>query len=249
MMTLYLTFEALQTGRLQWVQQLPVSRHAANRVPTKLGIRPGEKITVREAVPGMIVVSGNDAAVVVAEELAGSEKAFARIMTARAHDLGMRRTVFRNASGLPDRQQLTTAREMALLGIALMRDFPDEYRLFRRRAMKFRGRSRYGHYRLLSSYAGVDGIKTGHTNWSGFDLVTSAKLENRCIVGVVMGAKFFDLGSAPAFAAFCPDAGYGSANASASTEAAESQVQSLRGERRVPIRPQPRSRRIGIGRQ
>lgn len=189
MMTLYLTFEALQSGRLKWNQKISVSFHAANQVPTKLGMRPGRSITVRQAVLGMIVVSGNDAAVAMAEKLAGSEKAFAKIMTDRARGLGMLKTVFTNASGLPDRRQVTTAREMSLLAIALLRDFPVEYKLFKQQTMRFNERTRYGHNWLLSKYDGVDGIKTGYTDWSGFNLVTSATLDNRRVVGVVMGGK------------------------------------------------------------
>ena len=189
MMTLYLTFEALRTGRLGWDDPVPISRQAIRTVPFKLGAREGEAITVRDAVLGMIVLSANDAAVAMAEKLGGSEERFAEMMTAKARRLGMRQTTFRNASGLTAPGQVTTARDMALLGLALMKNFPREFRLFSTRSFIFRGRTIEGHNDLMDEYPGVDGIKTGYTSASGYNLVTSLHKGNRRLVGVVMGGS------------------------------------------------------------
>jgi D-alanyl-D-alanine carboxypeptidase (penicillin-binding protein 5/6) len=189
MMTLYLTFEALRTGRLGWDDPVPISRQAIRTVPFKLGAREGEAITVRDAVLGMIVLSANDAAVAMAEKLGGSEERFAEMMTAKARRLGMRQTTFRNASGLTSPGQVTTARDMALLGLALMKNFPREFRLFSTRSFIFRGRTIEGHNDLMDEYPGVDGIKTGYTSASGYNLVTSLHKGNRRLVGVVMGGS------------------------------------------------------------
>ncbi|BCH34009.1 peptidase M15 [Mesorhizobium sp. L-8-10] len=189
MMTLYLTFEALRSGRLGWNQKIKVSRNAAGKVPMKLGLRAGGTITVREAVYGMIVRSANDAAAAMAEALGGSEAGFARLMTKKARALGMKRTVFRNASGLPDARQVTTARDMATLAVALLRDYPSEYKLFATKSFKFRGRVIRGHNNLMYRYAGMDGIKTGYTRASGFNLVSAVKQGNRRVVGVVLGGR------------------------------------------------------------
>lgn len=189
MMTLYLTFEALRSGRLGWDQKIKVSRNAAGKVPMKLGLRAGGTITVREAVYGMIVRSANDAAAAVAETLGGSEPGFAGLMTKKARALGMKRTVFRNASGLPDAKQVTTARDMATLAVALLRDYPSEYKLFATKSFKFRGRVIRGHNNLMYRYDGMDGIKTGYTNASGYNLVSAVKQGNRRVVGVVLGGR------------------------------------------------------------
>jgi len=187
MMTLYLAFEALHHGRLTWHTRIPFSRHAASRPPTKLSVKPGAWITLRQAVLGMIVRSANDAAVAVAEKLGRTEARFARMMTARAHALGMSRTLFTNASGLPDRRQVTTARDMSTLAVALINHFPREYRLFSVPSFKFRGHLIRGHNHLMYRYKGMDGIKTGYTHASGFNLVSAVRAGYRRVIGVVLG--------------------------------------------------------------
>ncbi len=189
MMTLYLAFEALHEGRLKWDQKLTMSANAESKEPFKFAIGAGRKVTVREAVEGIVVLSANDAAVAISEQLGGSEESFGKMMTAKAHQLGMSKTVFKNPSGLPDPEQVTTARDMATLGVALMRDFPEEFKLFSLRGMKFRGMKLRGHNNLMYRYAGADGIKTGYTDASGYNLVTSAAKNGRRVVGVVMGEK------------------------------------------------------------
>ena len=189
MMTLYLAFEALKTGKLHWDEPMPVSKNAASKVRMKLGLRPGSTLTVRDAINSMIVISANDAATVMGEYLAGTEKGFGRLMTQRARKLGMKSTFFVNPSGLTASQtQLTTARDMAVLGMALRRDFPEYYHLFSQRSTEVQGRPLNGHNNLMYRYQGVDGIKTGYTDVSGYNLVSSAILNNRHLVGVVLGA-------------------------------------------------------------
>lgn len=189
MMTLYLTFEAIRKGKLKWDDRIIMSANAARKVPAKLWMRGGDTLSVREAVNAMIILSANDAASAMGEHLAGSEARFAREMTQRARQLGLRNTVFRNASGLTEKGQVTTARDMATLGVAVMRDFPREYPLFSQRSFVFRGRQINGHNNLMYRYAGVDGIKTGYTDAAGFNLVSSFTADNRHIVGVVLGGK------------------------------------------------------------
>ncbi|MGV1757571.1 D-alanyl-D-alanine carboxypeptidase family protein [Rhizobium sp. A22-96] len=189
MMTLYLAFEALHDGRLKWDQKLTMSENAEGKEPFKLAVGVGRKVTVREAVEGIVVLSANDAAVAIGEQLSGNEDSFGKVMTAKAHQLGMSNTVFKNASGLPDPEQVTTAHDMATLGVALMRDFPEEFKLFSMRGIKFRGMKLRGHNNLMYRYAGADGIKTGYTDASGYNLVTSATKNGRRVVGVVMGEK------------------------------------------------------------
>ncbi|TWB56479.1 D-alanyl-D-alanine carboxypeptidase/D-alanyl-D-alanine carboxypeptidase (penicillin-binding protein 5/6) [Nitrospirillum viridazoti] len=190
MMTLYLTFEAIHQGRLHWEDELPVSRNAANKEPTKLGLEVGQTVSVKDCVLGMIVISANDGATVVGEALAGgSEQVFARMMTDKAHQLGMTNTVFRNASGLPDREQVTTARDMSRLAMALHRDFPQDYHYFATREFDFEGRHLTGHNRLMYRYPGMDGMKTGFTNASGSNLVSSAVHDGRRLFGVVFGGS------------------------------------------------------------
>lgn len=174
MATLYLVFGALKTGRISWNTQMRVSPFASSQSPTKLGLRAGESISVRTAVLGLITKSANDAAVVVAEYLAGSEEAFARQMTLKARALGMNSTIFKNASGLPNPAQITTARDLAKLSQALYRDFPKEYKLFATQSFTHRGVAHRNHNHLLGKVPGVDGIKTGLTNASGFNLAASA---------------------------------------------------------------------------
>jgi D-alanyl-D-alanine carboxypeptidase len=189
LMTLYLTFQRLESGKLTLGTALPVSRHAASQQPTKLWLRPGSTITVREAVLGITTRSANDAAVVLAEALGGTETGFTRLMNRKASLLGMSRTRFYNASGLPDSRQWTTARDMATLGMALIQTFPQYYHFFGVRAFRFHGTIVYGHNHLLDECEGVDGMKTGYINASGFNVVTSAVRNHRRLVGVVLGGS------------------------------------------------------------
>jgi D-alanyl-D-alanine carboxypeptidase len=186
LMTLYLTFSALDGGRLSLGDALPVSANALNAPPTKMGMA-GGMVSVRDAVMGLVTRSANDAAIVLAETLGGDEDEFARQMTQKARQLGMSSTVFRNASGLPNREQVTTARDMARLAHALLRDFPHYYPVFSVQSYSYHGRPLENHNRMLASYAGADGLKTGYTAASGFNLVMSALRDNRRLIGVVMG--------------------------------------------------------------
>ncbi|MDX2103988.1 MAG: D-alanyl-D-alanine carboxypeptidase family protein [Alphaproteobacteria bacterium] len=189
MMTIYLAFEAVRDRKLSWESRLPVSAYAASMSPTKLGLSPGERITLEDAVLGLMTKSANDAAVVVAEALAGSEAQFARLMTQKARRLGMGRTQFQNASGLPDPGQVSTARDMGVLGRALIRDFPTYYPMFATRGFTHEGRWHGNHNALLGTYAGADGIKTGFIRASGYNLVASAQRGNRRLIGVVFGGQ------------------------------------------------------------
>lgn len=187
MMTLYLLFEAIERGSLTLDDTLSVSAHAAAQPPTKLWLKPGERIPVETAILALIVRSANDVAAVVAEGLAGSEPSFARQMTDKARALGMLDTTFRNASGLPDNVQVTTARDMARLALHLMQDFPGYYDYFANRQFSYRGKVYRGHNRVLGRYPGADGLKTGFIRASGFNIATSAVHDGRRIVSVVMG--------------------------------------------------------------
>jgi D-alanyl-D-alanine carboxypeptidase len=187
LMTIYLTFSALDSGRLSLGDGLPVSINALNAPPTKMGLPPGGTVSVRDATMALVTRSANDAAVVLAEALGGDEPTFAQMMTNKARQLGMVSTVFRNASGLPHRDQVTTARDLARLAHALMRDFPHYYPIFSVQSWPYRGRSLENHNRMLGTYEGADGLKTGYTNASGFNLVMSATRDNRRLIGVVMG--------------------------------------------------------------
>ncbi|WP_244560735.1 D-alanyl-D-alanine carboxypeptidase family protein [Azospirillum oryzae] len=189
MMTLYLTFDALDDGRLTLDQQLPVSSWAESMSPTKLGLRAGQTLKVETAILGLVTKSANDAAVVLAEALGGTESRFAEMMTRKARELGMRHTVYRNASGLPNMEQVTTARDYAMLSRALMRDHARYYPYFSRRNFVYGGRTLANHNHLMSRYEGMDGIKTGYTVASGFNLAASAVRDGRRLVGVVMGGK------------------------------------------------------------
>ncbi|MFO1189696.1 MAG: serine hydrolase [Alphaproteobacteria bacterium] len=190
MMTLYLTFEALEEGRIRLDTRLPVSRHAESRAPTKLNLAAGQSIAVKDAILGLVTKSANDAATVLAEGLGnGSETQFATMMTAKAHSLGMRRTVFRNASGLPDRLQITTAKDLSILSRALIKRFPQYYGYFSTREFVFRGDVHTNHNKLLGAYPGADGLKTGFTVASGFNLAASAVQNGRRLIVVVMGGN------------------------------------------------------------
>jgi len=189
MMTLYMVFDALDRGELKMDQKLEVSHRAANVAPSKLGLLPGETITVEDAIKALITKSANDVAVVVAEALAGSEQRFAREMTEKAKKLGMTRSNFRNASGLPDRSQLSTARDMATLARALVHDFAQYYGLFATKKFTYKGRTYRNHNRLLGRYDGTDGIKTGYIRASGYNLVASTQRDGRRLIAVVFGGK------------------------------------------------------------
>lgn len=189
MMTLYMVFDALEKGKLKLNTPLKASTRAAGMPPSKLGIKAGESITVEEAVKVLVTKSANDVAVVVAENLAGSEVQFAAKMTKKAHDLGMKRTTFRNASGLPNTAQLSTAEDMATLALALQKHFPQYYHYFATRSVKVKGRTLNTHNRVLLNYKGADGLKTGYINASGFNLVASAVRDGRRLVGVVFGGQ------------------------------------------------------------
>ncbi|MBB3140462.1 serine hydrolase [Halomonas organivorans] len=187
MMTLYLLFEAIEGRSMSLGQPLPVSAAAAAMPATKLYLKPGESIPVETAIESLIVTSANDVAVVVAEALGGSERHFARMMTQQARELGMRHTTFRNASGLPDDAQVTTARDMAVLARRLMLDFPQYYHYFSLQRFTWRGKTHRGHNRLLANYPGTDGLKTGFIRASGFNVATSAVHDGRRMLSVVMG--------------------------------------------------------------
>jgi D-alanyl-D-alanine carboxypeptidase len=186
-MTLYLLFERLEAGKIKLNTEMSVSPHAAAQAPSKLGLKPGETIAVETAIRAIVTKSANDVAVIVAEALGGSEEDFAKLMTAKAHALGMTHTNYRNASGLPDEQQITTARDMAVLGRAIQDRFPEYYKYFSTRYFEFRGRMVRNHNHLLGNIPGVDGIKTGYIHESGFNIVTSVRRNNRHIVAVVFG--------------------------------------------------------------
>jgi len=188
-MTLYMLFDALRDGRLTMDQRLKVSRAASRMPSSKLGLGRGETITVRQAVMALVVKSANDVAVVVAEALAGSEAAFADQMTRKARALGMRKTTFKNASGLYHRNQKSTARDMARLAQRMRTDFPEYYGIFRSRSFTFRGHKYRSHNKLLSRYPGAEGMKTGYIGAAGFNLVTSANRHGVRLVGVVFGGK------------------------------------------------------------
>ena len=189
MMTLFLVFEALENGRLKPRQRIPVSATAAAQPPSKLGLRPGSSLSVEDAILALVTKSANDIATAVAEELGGTERNFALMMTAEARKLGMSRTTFRNASGLPHQGQLTTARDMATLAQAHLRHFPQYYYYFSVESFDYAGVQHRNHNRMLGSYDGLDGIKTGYIHASGFNLVASAKRNDRRLIGVVFGAK------------------------------------------------------------
>ncbi|MET0273437.1 MAG: D-alanyl-D-alanine carboxypeptidase [Phenylobacterium sp.] len=186
-MTLYLTFEALAAGKLDLDDRVLISPRAAAQSPTKLGVPAGQTISVSEAMQAMAIKSANDVAVAMAEKLGGTESRFAALMTLRARELGMENTHFVNASGLPDSRQLTSARDIAILSRAVMRDYPQYYRLFSQTQFTFRGQTMRNHNGLLHRMPGVDGLKTGFTNASGFNLAVSAVRDNRRLIAVVMG--------------------------------------------------------------
>ena len=186
-MTLYLLFEQLEAKRLRLDSQLQVSANAARQQPSKLGVKAGSSISVEDAIQALVTRSANDVAVVIAESISGDTMSFAQLMTRRARQLGMSRTNFRNPHGLPDPQQVTTARDLATLGRAVQERFPRYYAYFETRSFNYRGVAIRNHNRLLGRIDGVDGIKTGYTNASGFNLLTSVKKDGRYVIAVVLG--------------------------------------------------------------
>lgn len=188
-MTLYLTFEALSTGRLSMNDKIVVSAHAAAQRPSKAGLRPGQSLPVDATIRAIAVISANDMAVAMAEHIAGSEAKFAELMTLRAQELGMTNTRFVNANGLPDARQVTTARDIAILSRAVMRDYPQYYAYFGVRSFSLNGRETANHNHLLAKMPGVDGLKTGFTNAAGFNLAASAVRNNKRLIAVVLGGS------------------------------------------------------------
>src|SRR5215212_2895825 len=188
-MTLYLLFERLDAGKMKLDTEMEVSEHASEQAPTKLGLKPGQTLRVEDAIKGLVTRSANDASVVIAEAIAGDEDEFAKLMTRKARSLGMSKNTYRNASGLPNDEQLTTARDQATLGRAIQERFPRYYRYFATSVFNYRGQSIRNHNRLLGNVEGVDGIKTGYTRASGFNLVSSMRRGNRHLVGVVLGGR------------------------------------------------------------
>lgn len=188
-MTLYMLFESLDSGRDTLSTRITVSKHAASQPPSKLGLKPGQTISVKDAILSLVTRSANDIAAAIGEHLSGTESGFARQMTARARSLGMSSTTFRNASGLPDSAQVTTARDMAILGRAIQDRFPQYFDYFKVSSFTYKGTRIGNHNRLLGKYPGVDGIKTGYIRASGFNLVTSVNQKDRRVVAVVLGGS------------------------------------------------------------
>ncbi|RAK55584.1 peptidase M15 [Phenylobacterium soli] len=186
-MTLYLTFEALSTGKLHLDDRVVFSPHASAQAPTKLGVRPGDSVSVSEAIQAMTTLSANDAAVAMAEKIGGTESRFTALMNLRAQELGMQNTHFANANGLPDSRNLSTARDIAILSRAAMRDYPQYYHYFSQRSFTFRGRYVQNHNHMLEGVQGVDGLKTGFTNASGFNIAISGVRDGRRLIVVVLG--------------------------------------------------------------
>jgi D-alanyl-D-alanine carboxypeptidase len=188
-MTLYILFAYLRAGKITYDTEFVVTPHAAGQSPTKLGLKPGSTIKVVDAIKALVTKSANDAAATIAENLGGTEANFGRMMTKTAHKLGMKSTTFRNASGLPNKEQLTTARDMAILAMHIMRDYPEYYGFFETRYFTYKGRKYRNHNRLLFGYKGTNGIKTGYTRAAGFNLTASVQRGDKHLVGVVLGGR------------------------------------------------------------
>lgn len=188
-MTLYMLFERLEQGKVSLSTKLPVSRHASNQAPSRLGLKPGDTIRVEDAILALVTKSANDVAAVVAESLGGSEKNFAKLMTAKAKSIGMHNTRYMNASGLPNKLQLTTARDQAKLAKRMQTDFPQYYRYFSTKSFAWDDRVYKNHNNLLGKYEGVNGLKTGYTAASGFNLTSSVMRDGKSVIGVVLGGK------------------------------------------------------------
>ncbi|MGH6827042.1 SPOR domain-containing protein [Methyloceanibacter sp.] len=189
MMTLYVLFSYMRAGAVGPDSELVVTPYAASQAPTKLNLKPGATIRAADAVNALVTLSANDAAVTIAENLAGTEANFARVMTRKAQELGMMSTLFRNASGLPNDEQVTTARDMAVLAQHLIRDFPEYYGCFQTKYFAYHGRRYRNHNRLLFGYKGTDGIKTGYTRAAGFNLTASVRRDDKHLVAVVLGGR------------------------------------------------------------
>ncbi|MFQ5627092.1 MAG: D-alanyl-D-alanine carboxypeptidase family protein, partial [Methyloligellaceae bacterium] len=188
-MTLYLLFDYMEAGKLHTGSLLTVTPNAAKQQPSILGLKAGQKIRVSDAIRALVTKSANDVAVTIAENIGGTEKNFAKLMTAKARKIGMRRTSFKNASGLPDKGQVTTARDMITLANRLMFDHPEKYAYFKQKYFKYKGRKYRNHNRLLFDYKGTDGIKTGYTRASGFNLLANVHRGNKHLIAVVFGGK------------------------------------------------------------
>ena len=188
-MTLYMVFEELDAGRMTLETRLPISRVAASRSPSKLYLAPGASISVENAIMALVTKSANDVATAVAEKISGTEREFAGKMTRKARSLGMVNTTFKNASGLPNRKQHSTARDMSRLGVAIRRDFPHYYHYFSQTRFSFNGRNYGNHNKLLKQFDGTDGIKTGYTGASGFNLVAATQRNGIRLIGVVFGGR------------------------------------------------------------
>ncbi len=189
LMTVYIALSEIEAGRLRFEDKIKVSQHAARQNPVRFGLRSGQVITVRDAINAAIVASANDAAVALAEKIAETETAFAARMTNTAMELGMFRTFFQNASGLPADGQVTTARDLAILATAFLRDFPQHYALFNQRSVTVGKRSRGTVNSILGAYDGADGMKTGFTCASGYNMVASAERNGRRLIGIVLGSR------------------------------------------------------------
>jgi D-alanyl-D-alanine carboxypeptidase len=187
MMTIYMAFELIELGRLSYDSKIKMTQEGADAAPSKLDLEPGEELTVLNAIKALVTKSANDVAIALAMHIGGTEANFARLMTAKARELGMTSTTFRNASGLPDLEQTTTARDMITLGLRLQDDFPRHYRLFSTRSFSYGGKNYRNHNSLLTRYSGTDGIKTGYTRASGFNLVTSVRRDGKHLVAAVFG--------------------------------------------------------------
>ena len=188
-MTVMMAFEAIEQGTLSLRDRAPISRHAASMIPSKLHLPVGSSIRVEDAIYSLVTKSANDVAVALAEKIGGTEGRFANLMTQRARQIGMSSTTFKNASGLHHKNQVTTARDMAILGQYLLRTYPQYYHYFSTRNFKYQGKSYHNHNRLMESYSGMDGIKTGYINASGFNLMASVKRGDRRLIGVVFGGR------------------------------------------------------------
>ncbi len=189
LMTLYITFDALEKGLIKLDDQLPVSWQAANRSPSRLGLKPGSTISVKTCIEALIVKSANDCASVLAESLGYTEADFAKTMTKVARALGMKNTTFKNASGLPNRLQKTTARDMAILAAAVYHHFPQYYKWFSLKKFSYNGQTYYTHNHILKTFEGADGMKTGFTNAAGFNIITSAERNGQRVIAVTMGHR------------------------------------------------------------
>lgn len=188
-MTLYVLFDKMDEGKLHNNSRLKVSKNASRQTPSKLGLKPGSTIRVSDAIKALVTKSANDVAVTVAENISGSEAKFAKLMTAKAREIGMRKTVFKNASGLPNKHQVSTARDMITLANRLMFDHPEKYKNFSRKYFKYKGKKFRNHNRLLFDYKGTDGIKTGYTRASGFNLLANVRRGKKHLIAVVFGGS------------------------------------------------------------